>query len=104
MSTGFAATPLAQAVQQLVLEDEGVVDAWEFKVELALVALKNSVSQDWIDDFKQVAAALVPALLQQMRQVSQLAGLLQALGKYGVLTVKARKQIQQIYEELGKTG
>lgn len=79
-NSGLCGTPLAEATRNLQLEGKEAIEVWDFNVELNVVCLKNSVSQDWVDDFKQ------------------------ALGKYGALTIQYKGQLHDIYTALGQSG
>lgn len=79
-STGLSDAPEAEATKTLSVEGEAELEAWEFKIYLDVVALTGSVPDQWVEDFKQ------------------------ALGTYGVLRLKQRGQLQDIYKELGQNG
>ena len=46
--------PQANATKTVNLEGEEDLQVWEFKIDLRVVALKGSVPNQWVEDFKQV--------------------------------------------------
>lgn len=46
--------PHAEATKTVNLEGEEESEVWEFKIDLRVVALKGSVPNQWVEDFKQV--------------------------------------------------
>lgn len=51
--TGMLA-PQANATKTVNLEGVEDLEVWEFKIDLRVVALKGSVPNQWVEDFKQV--------------------------------------------------
>ncbi|KAL3137083.1 hypothetical protein ABBQ32_006668 [Trebouxia sp. C0010 RCD-2024] len=76
-SLGMPSPPQAKATRTVSSEGEEDLEVWEFKIDLRVVALKGSVPNQWVQDFKQ------------------------ALGKYGILRLHQKGQLQDIYSELG---
>lgn len=52
--TGLPVPPQAKATKTVNLEGEEDLEVWEFKIDLRVVALKGSVPNQWVEDFKQV--------------------------------------------------
>lgn len=50
----MAEPPQAKATKTVNLEGEEDLQVWEFKIDLRVVALKGSVPNQWVEDFKQV--------------------------------------------------
>lgn len=86
---------------------------WEFTIDLRVVALKGSIPNQWVEDFKQVNVQAKQTAVNNIcfsprfhykRQASMLytANCLQALGKYGILQLQQKGQLQDIYTDLGQ--
>ena len=52
--TGLPPAPQAGATRVVSVEGEGELEVFEFKVYLSVVALRGSVPNQWVEDFKQV--------------------------------------------------
>lgn len=51
---GMPVPPQADATKTVNIEGEEDLEVWEFKIDLRVVALKGSVPNQWVEDFKQV--------------------------------------------------
>ena len=54
MPSGAASVPEAQATKSVHTEKEGDLEAFEFVIHLDVTALKGTVPNQWVEDFKQV--------------------------------------------------
>lgn len=77
-SIGLQAPPEAEATQVLNVNGQADLEVFQFCVYLSVVALRGSVPNQWVEDFKQ------------------------ALGEYGILKLQQKGQLQDIYKELGQ--
>lgn len=57
-ASGLLDAPEAEATKTLSVEGEAELEAWEFKIYLDVVALRGSVPDQWVEDFKQVQVAI----------------------------------------------
>ncbi|DBA92864.1 TPA: hypothetical protein ACH3X1_003037 [Trebouxia sp. C0004] len=53
-STGLPAPPEAEATQVLNVDGQADLEVFQFCVYLSVVALRGSVPNQWVEDFKQV--------------------------------------------------
>jgi hypothetical protein len=75
---GALGAPAADARQEVLLPSGESVESFEFRMPLRLVALRGSLSDDWVMDFRRVAGNLVSI---QVDQRGQLADIFEELSK-----------------------
>jgi len=96
------APPEAEATQVLNVDGQADLEVFQFCVYLSVVALRGSVPNQWVEDFKQVKYVLPSLLSGDLVQLNIQACHMQALGEYGVLRLQQKGQLQDIYKELGQ--
>ncbi len=94
------APPEAEATQVLNVDGQADLEVFQFCVYLSVVALRGSVPNQWVEDFKQVTYVLQKSVARRFGNIQ--ACYMQALGEYGVLKLQQKGQLQDIYKELGQ--
>lgn len=79
------------------------VEAYEVVLSLDVTALKGSVPNEWVRDFKQVrnSVYICFAAAQSFQNLQSLQLCMQALGPYGELHLNQKGQLNEIYTGLG---